>query len=141
MIVLVYFSSRTRHTRCALVTGVQTCALPIFDVQMALMENASVRYAATGEIPGPLGGRHPSITPFQVFRTADGHMIVAGGNDTMYRRFCEIIERPDLATNPLFANNRLRNEHHDALEAEIARKGVVSGTRVSVRVEHGGGGA
>ncbi|MET4699914.1 CoA:oxalate CoA-transferase [Constrictibacter sp. MBR-5] len=91
----------------------------MFDVQMALMENAIVRYSATGEIPGPLGGRHPSITPFQVFKTQDGHMIVAGGNDTMYRRFCEIIERPDLATNPLFATNRLRNEHHDALEAEI----------------------
>src|SRR3546814_16552938 len=51
----------------------------MFDVQMALMENAIVRYAATGEIPGPLGGRHQSITPFQVFRTADGHMIFAGG--------------------------------------------------------------
>ena len=91
----------------------------MLDCQVALMENAIVRYSATGEIPGPLGGRHPSITPFQVFRTEDGHMIVAGGNDTMYRRFCEIIERPDLADNPLFKTNRLRNEHHDALEAEI----------------------
>ena len=91
----------------------------MLDCQVALMENAIVRYSATGEIPGPLGGRHPSITPFQVFRTADGHIIVAGGNDTMYRRFCEIIERSDLAENPLFTTNRLRNEHHSALEAEI----------------------
>jgi CoA:oxalate CoA-transferase len=91
----------------------------MLDCQIALMENAIVRYSATGEIPGPLGGRHPSITPFQVFKTADGHMIVAGGNDTMYRRFCEVMGRPDLADNPLFKTNRLRNEHHGALEAEI----------------------
>lgn len=91
----------------------------MLDCQVALMENAIVRYSATGEIPGPLGGRHPSITPFQVFRTADGHMIVACGNDVMWRRFCEVIGRPDLVEEPRYASNRLRNENHDALEAEI----------------------
>ena len=100
----------------------------MLDCQMALMENAIVRYAATGEIPGPLGGRHPSITPFQVFRTGDGHMIVAGGNDAMYRRFCEVIGRAELAENPLFKTNRLRNEHHDALEAEIQAELLKRGT-------------
>ncbi len=92
----------------------------MLDCQMALMENAIVRYSATGEIPGPLGGRHPSITPFQVFPTANGHMIVAGGNDTMYRRFCELIERPDLIDDPRYLTNRSRNENHDSLEAEIS---------------------
>lgn len=100
----------------------------MLDCQVALMENAVVRYSATGEIPGPLGGRHPSITPFQVFPTADGHIIVAGGNDVMYRRFCELIGRADLGDNPLFQTNRLRNEHHDALEAEIQAELAKRGT-------------
>lgn len=102
------------------VTGVaRKVDVAMLDCQVALMENAIVRYSATGEIPGPLGGRHPSITPFQVFRTADGHMIVACGNDVMWRRFCEVIGRPDLVEEPRYASNRLRNENHDALEAEI----------------------
>src|ERR671926_426636 len=51
--------------------------IAMFDCQLALLENAIVRYTSTGEIPGPLGARHPSITPFEAFPTADGYMIVA----------------------------------------------------------------
>jgi CoA:oxalate CoA-transferase len=94
----------------------------MLDCQIALCENAIVRYSATGKIPGPLGGRHPSITPFQVFSAKDGYMIVAAGNDVMYRRFCEIIERPDLVDNPLFKTNGLRTEHHQALAVEIEKE-------------------
>ena len=53
----------------------------LFDCQLALLENAVMRYTTTGEIPGPMGARHPSITPFEAFATADGHIIIAAGND------------------------------------------------------------
>ena len=95
----------------------------MLDCQVSLMENAIARYAATGEIPGPLGGRHPSITPFQVFKTKDSHLIIAAGNDVMFHRFCDIIGRDDIKNDQRFASNGSRTEHHEELgkliEAEL----------------------
>ena len=58
----------------------------LFDCQLALLENAIMRYTTTDEIPGPMGARHPSITPFEAFATADGHIIIAAGNDGLFRQ-------------------------------------------------------
>jgi CoA:oxalate CoA-transferase len=91
----------------------------LFDCQLALLENAIMRYTTTGEIPGPLGARHPSITPFEAFATKDGHIIIAAGNDGLYVKLTEALGRPDLADNPLFNSNPLRNQHQAALKAEI----------------------
>ncbi|HTT78624.1 MAG TPA: CaiB/BaiF CoA-transferase family protein [Stellaceae bacterium] len=91
----------------------------LFDCQLALLENAVMRYTTTGEIPGPMGARHPSITPFEAFPTADGHLIIAAGNDGLFVKLAEALGRPDLAQNPLFATNPLRNRHQAALKAEI----------------------
>jgi len=91
----------------------------LFDCQIALLENAVMRYTTTGEIPGPMGARHPSITPFEAFATDDGHIIIAAGNDGLFIRMARAIGRPDLADNPLFKTNPLRNQHQPALKAEI----------------------
>jgi CoA:oxalate CoA-transferase len=91
----------------------------LFDCQLALLENAVMRYTTTGEIPGPLGARHPSITPFEAFATSDGHIIIAAGNDALYVKLTQALGRPDLADNPLFKTNPLRNQHQAALKAEI----------------------
>src|SRR5712692_2479905 len=91
----------------------------LFDCQLALLENAIMRYTTTGEIPGPMGARHPSITPFEAFATADGNIIIAAGNDSLYVKLAQALERPDLAENPLFKTNALRNQHQEALKAEI----------------------
>ena len=91
----------------------------MLDCQIALCENAVARYGATGQAPGPLGGRHPSITPFQTFRTLDGWMVVAAGNDVMFQRFCDILDRADLKDDPRYASNNLRNENQASLEPEI----------------------
>ncbi|MEL0078767.1 MAG: CoA transferase [Rhodospirillales bacterium] len=91
----------------------------MLDCQIAFCENAIARFGATGEIPGPLGGRHPSITPFQVFKTLDGHMIIAAGNNVMFHRFCDIIGRPDLKDDPRYESNGSRTEHQPELEAEV----------------------
>jgi CoA:oxalate CoA-transferase len=91
----------------------------LFDCQLALLENAIMRYTATGEIPGPMGARHPSITPFEAFTTRDGHLIIAAGNDGLFVKLADALDRADLAENPLFRTNALRNEHQEALRAEI----------------------
>src|SRR5437016_12826348 len=97
----------------------------LFDCQLALLENAIMRYTTTGEIPGPMGARHPSITPFEAFSTSDGNIIIAAGNDGLFVKLAQALGRPDLAENPLFNTNPLRNQHQQALKAEI--DGVVRG--------------
>ena len=91
----------------------------MFDCQLALLENAIMRYTVEGEIPGPLGARHPTITPFQAFKTSDGSMIIAAGNDGLFVKTCEALGRSDMATNPNYKTNALRQKHHGKLEHEI----------------------
>ena len=91
----------------------------MLDAQVAVLENAIARYAATGNVPGPLGARHPSITPFDAFAAADGYLVVAAGNDALFRRLCTVLDRADLADNPLFATNDLRTVHQAALKDEM----------------------
>src|SRR5437588_7082020 len=97
----------------------------LFDCQLALLENAIMRYTTTGELPGPRGARHPSITPFEAFPTADGHIIIAAGNDGLFVKLTQALGRSDLARNALFQTNPLRNQHQPALKAEI--EGVLQG--------------
>ncbi len=91
----------------------------LFDCQLALLENAIMRYTTTGKIPGPMGARHPSITPFEAFATGNGHLIIAAGNDGLFIKLAHALDRSDLAENQLFKTNALRNEHQEALRAEI----------------------
>jgi CoA:oxalate CoA-transferase len=93
--------------------------IAMFDCQLALLENAIMRYTVTAEVPGPLGARHPSITPFEAFSTADGAMIIAAGNDALYLKLCDALGRPDLATAPQYATNDSRNRNQAALKSEI----------------------
>lgn len=106
----------------------------MLDGQVAILENAIARFAATGEVPHALGARHPSITPFDAFSAADGFMIVAAGNDALFAKLCDVLGRPELAANPLFATNTVRTEHHaalkDELETEFARRPVADWLRV-----------
>src|SRR5216683_3408270 len=91
----------------------------MLDCQVAILENALARYAATGVAPGPLGSRHPSITPFGVFRAADGHLVLAAGNDALFARLCSVLAVPDVAADPRFASNELRTVHHAELRAAL----------------------
>jgi CoA:oxalate CoA-transferase len=91
----------------------------MLDAQVAVLENAIARYTTTGVVPGPLGARHPSITPFDAFAAADGYLVIAAGNDGLFRRLCAVLERADLAENPLFTTNDLRTVHQSALKDEM----------------------
>ncbi|MFM7345877.1 MAG: CaiB/BaiF CoA transferase family protein [Tagaea sp.] len=91
----------------------------MLDCQIAILENAIARYFSTGQVPGPLGARHPSITPFEAFKAKDGHLIVAAGNDALFAKLCDALGRNDLASNPLFVTNAKRTDHAAALRDEI----------------------
>ncbi len=93
----------------------------MLDCQIAILENAIVRHAATGEIPGPLGTRHPSIVPFDAFRTGDGHIVIAAGNDDLFQKLCDVLELPHLAADGRFATNAMRAGHVDALQEELEK--------------------
>jgi CoA:oxalate CoA-transferase len=108
--------------------------IALFDCQLALLENALMRYTVTGEIPGPMGARHPSITPFEAFPTAEGHLIIAAGNDGLFVKLAQALGRPDLASDPRFKTNPLRNENRDALFREIAEILSRAGTKHWIEV-------
>ncbi len=93
----------------------------MLDCQVAIMEDAITTYAKTGEIPGPLGTRHPSIAPFQSFIAKNGNVIIAAGNDHLFRLMAEALGEPALATDPRFASNDLRHRNVDALEREMEK--------------------
>ena len=87
----------------------------MLDCQVAILENAMVRYFSTGDIPRPLGRRHPAITPFEVFESADGYVVIAIGNNELWRKFCEHVNHPELIDNERFHTNALRTENHESL--------------------------
>ncbi len=87
----------------------------MLDSLVAVLENAVVRYFATGEAPKPLGARHPAITPFEAFASTDGHVIIALGNDTLWAKFCEHVGRQELVSDKRFRTNADRTENHDQL--------------------------
>ncbi len=91
----------------------------MLDCQVAILENAISRYMADGKVPGPLGARHPSITPFEAFATKDGYIIIAAGNDNLFGRLCKALGRGDMASDEAFASNALRTENSERLRAEI----------------------
>ena len=89
----------------------------MIDGLFTVLENAVVRYTINGEIPKPLGSAHPTIVPFQSFPTKDdSHVIIALGNDNLWKSFCKLIGREDLAEHAKFATNPLRTEHRKELE-------------------------
>ncbi|MDE1931944.1 MAG: CoA transferase [Alphaproteobacteria bacterium] len=91
----------------------------MFDCQLALLENAIMRYTVSGEVPGPLGARHPTITPFEAFATSDSYVIIAAGNDVTFGRLAAALGKPAMAQNPDYASNEKRLSNQLKLKAEI----------------------
>lgn len=87
----------------------------MLDGQISILENAISRYAATGEIPKPLGGRHPSISPFEAYKTKDSYIIIACGNQVLWEKFCKLAGREDLLALDIFKTNEDRTNNVDKL--------------------------
>jgi len=97
----------------------QRVHVSLMDSALAALLNQGSGFLNAGVVPGRLGNRHPSITPYETFRAADGDFAVACGNDALFRRLCAAIGRPELAEDGRYADNRARLEHRDALTADL----------------------
>jgi CoA:oxalate CoA-transferase len=97
----------------------QLVDVAMLDCQVSILENALARFAATGTAPGPLGARHPSITPFGVFRAADTHLVIAAGNNRIFSRMCDVLGKPDLPDDERFRTNASRGDHEPELKVAI----------------------
>ena len=99
-------------------TGIgQLVDVAMLDCQVAVLENAIARYVTSGEVPVPLGNRHPSITPFSAFTAKDGQIIVGAGNDRLWTKLCNVLGKPELLTDERFGNNGERTKHFHELHA------------------------
>jgi CoA:oxalate CoA-transferase len=99
----------------------QMLDVSMLDCQIALLENPFARYFATGEVPGPIGTRHPSTTPFQAFPTKDGWIVIAlyWGVENQWELFCVTIGRPDLMEDARYRTPGLRTRYHAELEPQL----------------------
>jgi len=94
--------------------------LALLDTQVGVLANQGMNYLATGETPGRIGNAHPNIVPYQPFRTKDGDVILACGNDNLFNKFCEVGNCRHLAQDPRFATNSKRVENRSAITALLA---------------------
>jgi CoA:oxalate CoA-transferase len=90
--------------------------ISMLDCQVAMLEDALARFSISRKVPGPIGTRHPSITPFQQFRASDGFFVAGAGNESIWLRMCDAIGRPELKDDSRFLRNADRTAHHGDLE-------------------------
>ena len=95
--------------------------IAMLDCQVAWLEDALARFSVTGKVPGPIGSRHPSITPFQHFRAADGFFVAGCGNESIWQRFCDAIGMGELQRDARFLTNADRTANHALLDAILQR--------------------
>ena len=100
----------------------QKVDVAMLDSMVSVLENAIARYAATGESPVPIGNRHPSIAPFASFKTLDGIINIAVGNDVLWKKFCKAIGRPEMCDDPKFVNNPARVRNLEELMEILGRE-------------------
>ncbi len=102
-------------------TGVgQHVDMALLDTQVAMIANLNMNYLVSGKVPGRMGNAHANIVPYQAFPTADGHVILAVGNDSQFEKFCQIAGRPDLPADPRFQRNSDRVRNREVLVPIIA---------------------
>jgi crotonobetainyl-CoA:carnitine CoA-transferase CaiB-like acyl-CoA transferase len=94
--------------------------MALLDVQVATLANQAMNYLASGESPQRRGNSHPNIVPYQAFETADGHIILAVGNDAQFERFCSLAGRSELAADERFRSNSNRVRFREVLVPQVA---------------------
>lgn len=105
-----------RHT-----TGVgQHIDMALLDCAVAITGNQAMNYLTTGISPNRMGNAHPNLTPYEVFECFDGHLIIATGNDSQFRRLCSLLGLAGMGTDPDYARNADRVANRPAMNARIA---------------------
>ena len=98
----------------------QAIDMALLDTQVAMLANLGANYLTSGAVPQRMGNAHQNIVPYQVFEVADGHMIVAVGNDSQFAKFCEVAGQPELARDARFTRNADRVRHRAVLVPLLA---------------------
>ena len=94
--------------------------MALLDCGVAVLANQGANYLVSGTAPERIGNNHPNIVPYQTFRTSDGDVILAAGNDNLFRKFCNVAACQELADDPRFATNAARVTNRAALTALLA---------------------
>ncbi len=94
--------------------------MALLDCQVAMLANQNLNYLTSGVAPRRAGNAHQNLVPYQVFAAADGHLIVAVGNDSQFRNYCRVIGRPELAADERFSTNPQRVRNRDTLVPILA---------------------
>jgi crotonobetainyl-CoA:carnitine CoA-transferase CaiB-like acyl-CoA transferase len=92
----------------------------LVDSTVGVLSNQAMNYLVSGNVPKRIGNAHANIVPYQVFPVADGHIIVATGNDNQYVKFCNVIGAAELAQNPAYKNNVGRLKHREELVGKLS---------------------
>ncbi len=99
--------------------------MALMDCAVSVMANQAMNYLATGTPPGRLGNFHPNLAPYQVVPCADGHIIIATGNDGQFQRLCTLLNRSDLAQSAAYATNADRVARRAALSDAICAETAI----------------
>ena len=100
----------------------QVVDMALLDTQVAMLANLGANFLVTRKAPRRMGNAHQNIVPYQVFEVADGHLILAVGNDGQFARFCVVAGCTELASDTRFARNANRVRHRDTLVPVLAEK-------------------
>jgi crotonobetainyl-CoA:carnitine CoA-transferase CaiB-like acyl-CoA transferase len=100
----------------------QAIDMALLDTQVAMLANLGANYLVTRRAPGRAGNAHQNIVPYQVFEVADGHLILAVGNDGQFERFCAVAGCPELARDERYERNAGRVRHRDLLVPLLAAR-------------------
>ena len=92
----------------------------LVDTQVGVLGNQALNYLVSGKVPKRIGSAHPNIVPYQVFPVADGHVIVATGNDRQFQKFCAALGQPQLGTDPAYLTNKDRLAKREELIAKLS---------------------
>ena len=108
--------------------------MALFDVMLAMLANMNMNYLTSGQPPGRAGNAHPNIVPYQVFEAADGHVVIAVGNDGQFAKFCEVAGCPQFASHVDYTRNADRVRNRAALIDALVP--MVRARTVAFWVEH-----
>jgi crotonobetainyl-CoA:carnitine CoA-transferase CaiB-like acyl-CoA transferase len=92
----------------------------LVDSQVGVLANQALNYLVSGKVPRRIGNAHPNIVPYQVFPVADGHIIIATGNDTQFAKLCGVLGEPEISAEPKYRANSDRLQHREELIGRLS---------------------